>query len=122
TTNDFTDAWFVGFTPQIAAVVWVGFDDKRISLGEDQSGAVVALPIWAPFMRMVYDSLQLPNADFHMPSDVVRLNVCGESKKLALETCPKVWNEVFRRDMAPVDTCDIHRSPDLKRNRERIIF
>jgi penicillin-binding protein 1A len=122
TTNDFTDAWFVGFTPQIAAGVWVGFDDKRISLGEDQSGAVVALPIWAPFMRMVYDSLQLPEVDFHMPSDVIRLNVCSESKKLAAETCPKIWSELFRRDLAPTDTCDVHGRPTMRKTREKVIF
>jgi penicillin-binding protein 1A len=122
TTNDFTDAWFVGFTPQIAACVWVGFDDKRISLGEDQSGAVAALPIWAPFMRMVYDSLELPVADFHMPPDVVRLNVCSESKKIATETCPKIWSEVFRRDQAPTDTCDIHGRPTMRSTREKVIF
>jgi penicillin-binding protein 1A len=122
TTNDFTDAWFVGFTPQIAAGVWVGFDDKRISLGEDQSGAVAALPIWAPFMRMVYDSLELPEADFRMPPDVVRLNVCSESKKIATVTCPKIWSEVFRRDQAPADTCDIHGRPTMRNTREKVIF
>jgi penicillin-binding protein 1A len=50
TTQDFTDAWFVGFTPQITAGVWVGFDDKQISLGKRESGALAALPIWMEFM------------------------------------------------------------------------
>jgi penicillin-binding protein 1A len=51
TTQDFTDAWFVGFTPQITAGVWVGFDDKQISLGKRESGAQAALPIWIEFMQ-----------------------------------------------------------------------
>ena len=51
TTQDYTDAWFVGFTPQITAGVWVGFDDKQISLGKRETGARAALPIWLEFMQ-----------------------------------------------------------------------
>jgi penicillin-binding protein 1A len=51
TTQDYTDAWFVGFTPQITAGVWVGFDDKQISLGKKETGARAALPIWLEFME-----------------------------------------------------------------------
>jgi penicillin-binding protein 1A len=51
TTNDFTDAWFMGFTPEITAGVWVGFDDKSVSLGKPETGAVAALPIWLEFMQ-----------------------------------------------------------------------
>ncbi len=51
TTQDYTDAWFVGFTPQITAGVWVGFDDKQNSLGKKETGARAALPIWTGFMQ-----------------------------------------------------------------------
>jgi penicillin-binding protein 1A len=51
TTQDYTDAWFIGFTPQITAGVWVGFDDKQISLGKKETGARAALPIWIEFMQ-----------------------------------------------------------------------
>jgi len=51
TTNDFTDAWFIGFTPEITAGVWVGYDNKAISLGKPETGAVAALPIWLQFMQ-----------------------------------------------------------------------
>ena len=51
TTQDYTDAWFVGFTPQITAGVWVGFDDKQISLGKRETGAQAALPIWMEFVE-----------------------------------------------------------------------
>ena len=51
TTNDFTDAWYIGFTPQTTAGVWVGNDDKRISLGKKETGARAALPIWLEFMQ-----------------------------------------------------------------------
>jgi penicillin-binding protein 1A len=52
TTNDFTDAWFVGFSPSITTAVWVGFDSKK-SLGDKEAGAVVALPIWMQFMQEI---------------------------------------------------------------------
>jgi penicillin-binding protein 1A len=51
TTQDYTDAWFVGFTPQLTSGVWVGFDDKQISLGKKETGARAALPIWLEFMQ-----------------------------------------------------------------------
>jgi penicillin-binding protein 1A len=51
TTQDYTDAWFVGYTPQITAGVWVGFDDKQVSLGKKETGARAALPIWLEFMQ-----------------------------------------------------------------------
>ena len=51
TTQDFTDAWFMGFTPQLTAGVWVGYDDKQISLGKRETGAHAALPIWIEFME-----------------------------------------------------------------------
>jgi len=118
TTNDYTDAWFVGYTPQLCAGVWVGFDDKRISLGDRQSGAVVALPIWAPFMKMVYDTLQLPEADFRQPADVVWVKICDESKKLSTQYCPKSRVEVFRRDLAPQDSCPLHLTSDTEPKKE----
>jgi penicillin-binding protein 1A len=52
TTDNFTDAWFIGFSPSITAAVWVGFDEKK-TLGDKQSGAVVALPIWIECMRTI---------------------------------------------------------------------
>jgi len=51
TTNDFTDAWFVGFSPSITCGVWIGFDEKK-SLGVKESGAHAALPMWIDFMKV----------------------------------------------------------------------
>ena len=51
TTNDYTDAWFIGFSPSITCGTWVGFDDRR-SLGEKETGARAALPIWMDFMKV----------------------------------------------------------------------
>src|SRR6202008_3242911 len=81
TTQDFTDAWFLGFTPQITAGVWVGFDDKQISLGKRETGAQAALPIWMEFMQQgmagmpVLDfanvvTLEEQSAEHHVHTDV----------------------------------------------------
>lgn len=117
TTNDHADTWFVGFTPQIAAVVWVGFDDQQMSLGEKREGANTALPIWGPFMRTVYDSLKWPLAEFQQPSGVARLDICAETKKIARESCPEKLNEIFLFDLAPTDSCHVHKGPDAIRKR-----
>src|ERR1700722_1527115 len=64
TTQDFTDAWFMGFTPQLTAGVWVGYDDKQISLGKRESGALAALPVWMEFMEKAMagtPALNFPN-------------------------------------------------------------
>jgi len=51
TVNDFTDAWFIGFTPTVCTGVWIGFSDRKRSLGPGETGSVAALPIWIEFMR-----------------------------------------------------------------------
>ena len=53
TTNDFTDAWFIGFEPSLCAGVWVGFDEKKDSLGKDETGGHAALPIWLDFWKPI---------------------------------------------------------------------
>jgi len=61
TTNDFTDAWYLGFTPQLTAGVWVGYDDKQISLGKGETGAHAALPIWLEFMQGALAGMPVEN-------------------------------------------------------------
>ncbi|MGB6482543.1 MAG: PBP1A family penicillin-binding protein [Candidatus Acidiferrales bacterium] len=61
TTNDFTDAWYIGFTPQITAGVWVGFDDPKSSLGPKETGARAALPIWLEFMEQACKGMPAEN-------------------------------------------------------------
>jgi penicillin-binding protein 1A len=73
TTQDFTDAWFIGFTPQITAGVWMGFDDKQISLGKRETGAQAALPIWMEFMEQGMSGI--PSIEF---PDVIPLEVQAE--------------------------------------------
>ena len=71
TTNDYVDAWFVGFSPDIVAGVWVGFDIRR-SMGRGMAGSRVALPIWIDFMSVA--AYMYPNKDFPIPQGVVVVN------------------------------------------------
>ena len=61
TTQNWSDAWFVGYTPQIVAGVWYGVDQYPISLGKGQAGSVAALPAWAIFMKEAHKTLNLPS-------------------------------------------------------------
>jgi penicillin-binding protein 1A len=69
TTNDFTDAWFIGYEPSLAAGVWVGFDEKKDSLGRGADGGTVALPIWMDFWAAV--TAERPIEEFPIPGNVV---------------------------------------------------
>jgi penicillin-binding protein 1A len=68
TTNDFTDAWFVGFSPEITCGVWIGFDAKK-SLGKGETGAFAALPVWISFMGTATDKSGLPTDFAPLPSN-----------------------------------------------------
>src|SRR5580765_84198 len=81
TTQDYTDAWFVGYTPQITAGVWVGFDDKQISLGKKETGARAALPIWLEFMQGAL--AKMPTLDF---ANVVPLEPEARDHHISVDT------------------------------------
>ena len=120
TTQNFADAWFVGFTPQIVAGVWVGFDDYRVSLGSRMSGAAVALPVWAKFMKNAHEKLGLPREEFELPPGVAQLEVCGDTFEVASMYCPNRLEEVFVPGSEPTSPCPDHtaavvRTPGLKK-------
>jgi penicillin-binding protein 1A len=83
TTQNQRDAWFAGYTPQLVAVVWVGFDDERVHFTsmEYGQGARAALPIWANFMKQAYadPSLKLENRYFTMPDNVIAVPISGNT-------------------------------------------
>ncbi len=111
TTDDYRDAWFIGFTPDITVGVWVGYDSVR-TIFQGATGAKVALPIWTFIMKHIYkDSL---NKDFPVPSGIVFREVCSESGKLPTENCPKIINEVFRAGSEPKEVCPIHKDERRK--------
>ena len=92
TTNDFTDAWFIGFVPNLVTSVWVGFDDPQKSTKYE--GAHAALPIWTNFMK---EAVQEPVKGFKAPGDIVFVDINKETGLPATENCPedKVINEAF---------------------------
>ena len=109
TTQNFADTWFVGFTPQLVAGVWVGFDAK-VSLGDRMSGAVVALPIWTNFMKRAHEALNLPVEDFERPASVPLVEICNETYDVATIYCPSPFGEVFVPGTEPGRTCPTHNS------------
>jgi penicillin-binding protein 1A len=108
TTNDYTDAWYITFTPDLVAGVWVGLDDPAMSLGSRQSGATAALPITAPFMKMAVDTLHIPPTPFEKPEGIIDVEICIDTQKLATEYCPNVVKDIADVRYAPLEHCNVH--------------
>ena len=106
TTNDTRDAWFAGYTPDLLAVVWVGFDQQS-ELG--LTGAQAALPIWTEFMKKA--TAGNPVTDFNQPSGIEFIDVDPLSGYRATPNCPRVVREVFLKSEAPPAFCPLHPSP-----------
>ncbi|WP_457625816.1 penicillin-binding protein 1A [Persephonella sp.] len=85
TTNDYTDAWFAGFSTRLTTVVWVGYDFKK-KIGWRMTGAKAALPIWIDLMATAHADKEV--ADFDFSSDTVYLPVDTETKTLSDGICP----------------------------------
>ncbi|MCH8010526.1 MAG: PBP1A family penicillin-binding protein [Candidatus Marinimicrobia bacterium] len=118
TTQGWTDAWFVGFTPHLAAGVWMGIDDPSVSLGKKQDGGRAALPAWANFMNAVYDTMGWERKDFEVPEGVSKIKICQVTKDLPTKYCPteKEW---FIDKYAPFKTCLVHTEASTRRSRDR---
>jgi penicillin-binding protein 1B len=104
TTNDLRDAWFVGFTPQLLTVVWVGFDDNQpVSL----SGSQAALPIWTQFMKNA--TAGQSSIAFDVPEGITFAEIDRDTGKLALPGCPRTMTESFLVGTEPTGYCELHR-------------
>jgi penicillin-binding protein 1B len=108
TTNDYRDAWFVGFTPDLLTVVWVGLDDNQV-LG--LSGSRAALPIWAEFMTRALAGH--PNAAFDPPDGIVFADIDRDTGKLATPLCPRVIHQPFLGGTQPLESCPVHSAVGL---------
>jgi len=103
TSNDSVDAWFVGYTPQIVAGVWVGYDD-RTSLGTRTTGGSIACPIWTAFMK---DALRgYPVVDFVQPKGIEWTLIDPKTGLLALSKTPKAYLEAFLEGTVPTMYCN----------------
>ena len=102
TTNELRDAWFVGFTPELLTVVWVGFDDNQ-PLG--LSGGRVALPIWTDFMKQALAGK--PATTFQVPTGITWAEIDRSNGKLSHPGCPMVFNEAFATGTEPTELCPL---------------
>jgi 1A family penicillin-binding protein len=117
TTDDYRDAWFVGFSSTVVAGVWVGFDQPA-SIGRDAYAARIALPIWADFMNRV--SRRRPPAEFAAPDGIRIEELCSISYLRPVEGCP-VYQEFFKDgDGIPSRSCPIHRGT-LRQQATRVV-
>lgn len=103
TTDEFKDAWFVGYTPRVCCAVWVGYDrDKNVN----SAGGVVAGPIWANFMAAVIGKYGA--VDFEKPKSVEVINTCLDSGQVATQACPRTSEMAFLKGTEPDNICYYH--------------
>jgi membrane carboxypeptidase/penicillin-binding protein len=106
TTNEYKDAWFVGFTPTLVAGVWAGFDTPRQVAPEGYATSLV-VPIWGQFMKDATAGAQ--PVWVRQPESVVRADVCLRSGFKPGAGCPEVGSEYFHRGTEPQYECEEHR-------------
>lgn len=103
TTNNYRDAWFIGYSPRVLSLVWVGFDDGhslRLAGGE------ACVPIWTRHMNRI-DGLT-PDVDWRRPEDVTEREIDPESGMLATPYCPQTRGEIYVAGTEPESVCPIH--------------
>jgi penicillin-binding protein 1A len=106
TTNDFVDAWFIGFTPDLVTAVYIGNDDRK-PLGNKMTGGVVAAPIWANFMKNALQNNE--KKDFLQPDNITKISVCKESGLLPTDSCPEILTVTFIKGSEPISYCTVHQ-------------
>jgi penicillin-binding protein 1A len=127
TTNDYNDAWFVGFTPHLLTGVWLGFDQPQTIVSNGYGGEL-AVPLWAEYMKL---ATRGDTPDWlERPGDVVAADICRMSGKRPADGCSHVevmnkegevqvrsmvFTEYFRKGTEPTDTCDLHDSNFFQR-------
>tara|TARA_B100001142_G_scaffold301645_1_gene327449 strand:+ start:16043 stop:18217 length:2175 start_codon:yes stop_codon:yes gene_type:complete len=120
TTNSKTDAWFIGFTPNIVIGVWVGMDDPQMKLGEKQYGSTAAMPIFANTIREIYNlgnyyhsgSIIKINTkeDWEIPNGVIEASICEDTCCLGTDWCDS-YKEYFIESNVPNQTCQEYSNP-----------
>jgi penicillin-binding protein 1A len=116
TTDDWSDAWFMGFSPDLCAGVWVGHKEGRISMGKGQSGAVAALPAWIDFFSRIIEDrkkaaeeegVEYEAGEFPVPPGLSFVNVDYKTGLLPTPVCPPqfIIREVFMPGSEPNRFC-----------------
>jgi penicillin-binding protein 1A len=99
TTNDSSDAWFIAFTPELSAGVWVGYDDRSVKLGNNVTGGQIATPIWTDFMRAALRGKTI--RQFEQPKGIEWASVDANTGLLASKSSGRVRREAFEKGTAP---------------------
>jgi penicillin-binding protein 1A len=107
TTNNYVDAWFLGYAPSIVTGVWVGYDNPKASLGDKETGSRAALPIWMSVMSKAL--ADKPAEDFSAPDDVVFVKIDPDSGLLAREGAANAIEDVFRKGTEPTQYADVSK-------------
>ena len=115
-TSNYYDAWFLGYTADIAAGVWVGYDEEK-SLGKGEVGGRSALPIWVEYMKAAHG--ESPARDFPVPDGIVFASIDNETGRLASATSKEVVRQAFAEGTEPKDVQD---DPSSEANTETIDF
>ena len=105
TSNDWKDAWFVGYTPELATGIWIGFDSFKYSLGNNQVGGRIAAPIWGKYMVEALKTIK--PTWYKKPDNIVNVNICAISGKLPSASCYSIKSELFIRDKIPNEICNV---------------
>ncbi len=112
TTQKYRDAWFVGYTPDLVAAVWVGYPENQREMtdvhGRQVTGGSFPAEIWAAFMKAALADREA--VDFTRPTGLVDASVCRESGQLATEWCTETFRGLFLRSSQP-EQCAIHTGP-----------
>jgi penicillin-binding protein 1A len=124
TTQNFSDAWFVGYTPELVAGCWVGFDDHRVKFTDWYGqGARAALPVWAMFMENAYKEIKIPVGYFQFSDGIDTVGFCKKTMvlgdpRIANNYCPEVVYDIINSKHLPM-TCEIHTDKSVIIREER---
>lgn len=103
TTNEYRDAWFVGYTPSVVTGAWVGFDDHR-SIGPKETGTRAALPLWLDFMKRAHQNAE--PEEFAVPEGIVFHAIDPSTGLLGTEACARTLREAFMPGTEPRKYCE----------------
>lgn len=103
TTSNYRDAWFVGYSPRILSLVWIGFDDGH---SVRLAGGDACVPIWTAHMNRIGGLI--PDVDWRKPEDVLEREIDPESGMLATPYCPATRGEIFVAGTEPTSVCPLH--------------
>jgi penicillin-binding protein 1A len=117
TTQNYSDAWFVGYTPDLVTAVWVGYPSGQKPMtdvhGVNVTGGSLPAQIWASFMARALADTPVSLFSSVSANGWVSVEVCSESRLLPAQYCPELTTMSFREDLRPTDTCTVHAPKEI---------